>query len=597
MKKPMEVSGVGGDALEQARSFLEHKGFWELSEDERVLIGDGTFAAGWKQTVFFDGGHTHTVAVMIPEGFPYFGPRFAVLDAPPLLSWPHLEDGKLLCVFPPDTSVCPERPVDQVEGLLHEGLRLLQEILDGKLTSDFSEEFDAYWRRGANRDARKVLSLLEPGGDHREVWLWRGANIYVVAETEHSLQAWLGNRFGQDKTKDKTIVKTLCLRARTAVTPSEYPHKGTDVAKLFSDDPDALNLIAKQAVSDGFRDALIAFPTPNGTALAAVSLATSSKAPPGKRAADPLEKGFRKGRVPARIALLRATSATSKVTRHVVERVDHGWVHGRDHDPKQATLREANVLIIGCGSLGSSVAELLARAGVGRITVMDGELLDWPNISRHALGARDVGNYKASALCSRLTAAFPHLGEICSIDEHLTISNAEALEGRDLVITTTGTWAVDSMVNASQRQGTPANALYAWLEPHLAAAHAVTISKTGGCLRCHMSGCGEHLMPVSEWPEGKAVFLTCGGAFTPYGATELSFAHAMVAEQALEALSSPIVENSHAVWIGRTSRWQGLGGTVSGPWSEEVGDPGEGGKLVFRTWPSKPECPVCSGEG
>ncbi|MYN11681.1 hypothetical protein GSY71_00715 [Pusillimonas sp. TS35] len=43
------------------------------------------------------------------------------------------------------------------------------------------------------------------------------------------------------------------------------------------------------------------------------------------------------------------------------------------------------MLIIGCGSLGSPIVELLARAGVGNLDIVDSERFDSPNVTPTAL--------------------------------------------------------------------------------------------------------------------------------------------------------------------------------------------------------------------
>lgn len=500
----------------------------------------------------------------------------------------------MLCVLPAGTSVDPEAPREQVGELLNDAVRLVGDIVAGRLDGDFDHEFTAYWRRGAAPGVQNFMSLLVPGGMHREIWIWRGKSFHVVAETADELRSWLANRFGKGKSISEALHKSLCLIAKAPIRPADYPRTASDIRQLFADDDQALDLLTAQALSEGGRDLVLAIPTPTGWGFAAVSIVPSSLSPPGRKSIDAFGKGFRKGYMPRQVAVLRATNVASKVTRHRVDRVDHGWIHGRDRDPRQEVLKGANVLVVGCGSLGSSVAELLARAGIGRLTLMDGEVVDWPNIGRHALGADLVGQPKASALASRLTAAFPHLAGIDSVNHSLTIANTDMLVGRDLVITTTGAWSVDSLVDACQRNGMAGTILYSWLEPHVAAAHAVTIPPGGGCLRCHIASTGLPELAVSRWEDGGTIAVpSCGGTFAPYGAAELAFAHALVAQQALEALLAPTTDSRHATWIGRTAGWQGLGGSLSPAWRQQVGDPGEGGTMVVRPWARITACTGC----
>ncbi|MFT3788475.1 MAG: ThiF family adenylyltransferase [Tepidisphaeraceae bacterium] len=51
----------------------------------------------------------------------------------------------------------------------------------------------------------------------------------------------------------------------------------------------------------------------------------------------------------------------------------------------QARIRSASVLVVGVGALGSVVAEQLARAGVGRLTLVDRDVVEWTNLQRQVL--------------------------------------------------------------------------------------------------------------------------------------------------------------------------------------------------------------------
>lgn len=593
---PDDALNVSQTAIDKVLDFLEGLGAAALSAADLTGIGNGSFAAGWKLVVSFDDGCEFTFAVVLPEGFPYEAPRIAVLDAPPVLSWPHLEEGKMLCVLPTGTSANPESPAQQVSALLNEAIRLVQDNLAGRLDGDFDREFTAYWRRGATAGGPSFYSLLSPSGTHREVWIWRGKSFYVVAETAEALRNWMDARFGKGTVSKGSIEKSLCLATKASIKPLDYPCTAADLQRLFVGDKLAMDLLTEQALGQGNRDIILAIPTPTGMGFAAISIANIGPLPPGRRRIDPLWNGFRKGHMPDQVAALRATSAASKVKRHRVDRVDHSWIHGRDNDPRQEVLKGANVLVVGCGSLGGSVAELLARAGVGRLTLMDGEILDWPNISRHPLGADHVGQPKASTLARRLTAAFPHLSPVHAIDKPLTLATADQLVGRALVVTTTGEWSVDSLVNACQKNGGLGTALYSWLEPNAAAAHAVTIPPSGACLRCHMSSTGRPELAVTQWEDGGAIAVpSCGGTFSPYGAVELAFAHALVAGQALEALAAPAANSHQATWISRTAGWQALGGRLNQTWRQQVGDPGDGGVVVVQPWSRAVACPCCGG--
>ncbi len=71
-------------------------------------------------------------------------------------------------------------------------------------------------------------------------------------------------------------------------------------------------------------------------------------------------------------------------------------------------LARAHVVVIGLGGVGSFAAEALARAGVGRLTLCDGERIDETNVNRqlHALEG-EVGRFKAEVLAERYRRVNP----------------------------------------------------------------------------------------------------------------------------------------------------------------------------------------------
>lgn len=72
---------------------------------------------------------------------------------------------------------------------------------------------------------------------------------------------------------------------------------------------------------------------------------------------------------------------------------------------EQERLQASRVLVLGCGGLGGSVIEALARIGVGAITVCDGDVFDATNLNRQILCTEaDLGRKKAEAAAERVAA-------------------------------------------------------------------------------------------------------------------------------------------------------------------------------------------------
>ena len=71
----------------------------------------------------------------------------------------------------------------------------------------------------------------------------------------------------------------------------------------------------------------------------------------------------------------------------------------------QETIRESSALVVGAGALGCSCLPYLVGAGVGKVTVCDGDQVEASNLHRQVLFAEcDIGRNKAEAAASRLQA-------------------------------------------------------------------------------------------------------------------------------------------------------------------------------------------------
>ena len=101
----------------------------------------------------------------------------------------------------------------------------------------------------------------------------------------------------------------------------------------------------------------------------------------------------------------------------------------------QKKLLESSVVIIGCGALGTVAANNLARAGVGKITIIDRDFVELNNLQRQMLfDEKDVGTPKAVAAAEKIIAINSEI-EIYPVIKDLNYTNVEELLARaDLVI-------------------------------------------------------------------------------------------------------------------------------------------------------------------
>ena len=98
-------------------------------------------------------------------------------------------------------------------------------------------------------------------------------------------------------------------------------------------------------------------------------------------------------------------------------------------DEQLSKLISANVLVVGLGGVGGICAEMIARAGVGRMTIIDADVVEASNRNRQvpALLSTD-GMSKAEVLGQRLRDINPQL-EINVINQFLNIQNRDVILG------------------------------------------------------------------------------------------------------------------------------------------------------------------------
>lgn len=221
--------------------------------------------------------------------------------------------------------------------------------------------------------------------------------------------------------------------------------------------------------------------------------------------------------------------------------------------------QEKHVLIIGCGSLGSPIIELLARSGVGHLDILDKEKFEIPNISRHILGIRAINTYKAKALANRLFQEIPgvNIGSI-SADLATWFATLKSAEKYDLIIECTGESSVRTLISRWRDQvfeNTPV--MHAWLEPFCSAAHSV-LSQVSDPWPWEDPADDKINIASFYGTSHKVMLPACNSGFHPYGPTDVWGAASFVAERSLAVLEAPFTPSSVWSWVRTKAFYESL---------------------------------------
>ena len=154
-------------------------------------------------------------------------------------------------------------------------------------------------------------------------------------------------------------------------------------------------------------------------------------------------------------------------------------------EPGQAKLRTAHVAVVGCGATGAAAASLLARAGTGKLTLIDRDFVEESNLQRQVLfdeaDARDClpkteAAKKKIGLFNSEVAIEAKVADLTPANIH------ELLAGAELILDATDNFETRYLVNDyAIEQGKP------WIYSEAVGAYAATMNILPGetaCLAC-----------------------------------------------------------------------------------------------------------------
>lgn len=140
------------------------------------------------------------------------------------------------------------------------------------------------------------------------------------------------------------------------------------------------------------------------------------------------------------IGILSRKGFCSKFARLSITRADKSAILSRNQQ-REFELSSKSIALIGCGTIGGYLAELLVRNGAGLgakyLHLYDRDTLKPHNFSRHILSVSDFGSNKASALAQKLKNSTHLAKNISGFDSNFPI-NEGTLSKYDIVIDATG---------------------------------------------------------------------------------------------------------------------------------------------------------------
>ncbi len=451
-----------------------------------------------------------------------------------------LPDRKIPHVLGVDRSVCYYArgaivldrydPAGTVLQCLRKCEDVIRKALRGKLNEDFADEFGFYWS--------SVNSLVDLPADATGKASVKYIRLDPIREPIPVLakdNSWLWSRDpvkgDEGQGESALIVQT---NVALSINPNSKwpPENVTELNRWLGwNDPALMGKLEEAIAKSDGSVALLAIRAPNGLFLCRASL------PSAYQRKEFLQN--RRKQLPKVI-----TSIGSKIS---VERInsapaDSDYIFGRNLKGS-ANLAGKRILLVGCGTIGSFLAQQLAQCGAGskegELTLVDADRLYPANLGRHLLGAPYLYELKASACSEFIKEQLPPLNirALTTYAEGIEIGPGHY----DLVIDATGEEALSLALNdraVRTRPTSPAH-LFVWLEGNGAIAKSIlTGAGDYACLKClkpRLSQPPRHKTLKSEEAVVVEYNAACGdGGYVPFPVSRSIGAAAMACDHVLD---------------------------------------------------------------
>lgn len=388
---------------------------------------------------------------------------------------PHVGPSGVLCYVSSSTAVFDiYTPVTQTIAALRRAEEVLDRVMARDFVDDLQEEFFAYLQDGycytdiESVQSAEILSL---------VLRKEGETGLAFSDNPARTRAKLGHLFSS-VTEGVGIFAKVTTKTRPRPLLDAWPP--TTVKALLdwqaALDPNCRKKILNRIIQ-GYR---------SGAEVCVVVLDT----PVGQIGAviHDLQKHQRKGKNDQRTPIYGAP-----VMLMPIARLDDRYIVSRNI-PGQETLSGKRILLIGCGTIGGYLADMIVKAGAGagggELRLADNQPLAAGNIGRHRLGMNRLDINKAEGLVAEIKVGMPSANIIALPVDAYSLN----LNGFDLVIDATGEQPLSQWLAGQQTQGemggmegkeyfTPL--LHVWIEGSGVAVRShIRQQPVEGCYRC-----------------------------------------------------------------------------------------------------------------
>jgi len=463
----------------------------------------------------------HECIVAIPQNFDR-PPSVVLVRVPEVLKpiAPHINSSGGICYLSRQSiALNIFDPVGQMLGCLNRAEKVLGQLLRDELVDDLAEEFFAYWgtdkfhcyfdfRIGSRKKLQAIVDLK---------FIHAAVVVFVTDDVERTFAK--SKSLGYQVGSVAHPVERIFTRVEPRPLQENWPPKTLG------------DLVRWQSVQDSRTARKIVERVAQAAEMGADYLTVMIESPKFFYAFLVFLR--LEGDSPTKVELRNRTVLySSSVVPLRGWRIDERYIIERNV-PGMKTLEQKRIVVVGCGTIGAYLAEMLVKAGAGagegELILVDSDILSAANLGRHRLGFPSIGHNKADALRDELSQSMPD-ARIRSLP--VDVRKANLLKA-DLIIDATGEQTVSDYLASALTATTQLNV---WIEgPGVAVRALIRRNTQEACIQCltRLVRQGECASTVEEMPKVYAG-QGCESEYVPFPATVSMQAACLASEMVMD---------------------------------------------------------------
>lgn len=473
---------------------------------------------------------------------------------------PHVEPSGRICYLEKESIyINTEQPKAVFEASIGLAIKTLLDGISGMNSEDFREEFHVFWERNKSISPINVMSFIDIENVPVKVNLLKTSKTAIIFDEDLNVQRQREIFFKNKSPMSKSGI-LLPLELDSGIIPPRYDEQWNvdQFINWLKPNVSAKNwsVLVDQILKvrpERFEYLILGVPRKTGaTILVGIQFR------PKKGTSHPI--------------LVENTNWGLKLLR--VNRLDNESILPRGG--ANLSLQNKKVLIVGCGSVGSHLAIMLSKTGIGHLGLVDDDVLKLENVQRYAIGLEYAGKKKVHGLETFLKKNYLNV-KVFSFDkkiEDLIMANGEIIEKYDVVISASGDPTINLFLNIWLRNK-KIPFIVGWNEPFGIGGHSqISLPNISGCYRCLFRDT-YNISSFAAKEQSKPFHrkhLGCGEVYTPYSALDSVRTGELMARLTTKYLLGKLTKPEILSWKGDNQDFKVAGFETSTRYERQTQD-------------------------